>query len=97
MAWTANESEKLYDRYSIDVLLGRHGNKACVNIFDERCDFNKKKQRDRDKHSTSGMGEIGNRGNLNLNNYHIGFWNCDIDNYHIGFLKMLPFESGTAI
>ncbi len=49
--------------------------------------------------SISGMGEIGNIGNLDLENYHIGFWNCniDIDNYHIRFLKMLPFESGISI
>ncbi len=45
------------------------------------------------------MGEIGNIGNFDLENYHISFSNCDIDidNYCIGFLKMLPFASGMMI
>ncbi len=40
------------------------------------------------------MGEIGNIGNLDLENYYIRFcsWYIDIDNYRIGFLKMLPFK-----
>jgi hypothetical protein len=40
------------------------------------------------------MGEIGNIGDINLENYRISFCSrfIDIDNYHIGFLKMLPFK-----
>jgi hypothetical protein len=40
------------------------------------------------------MGEIGNIGDLDLENYHIDFlnWNIDIENYCTISLKMLPFE-----
>jgi hypothetical protein len=43
--------------------------------------------------SETGMGKIGNIGNLDHENYHIGFLNCNIniDNYYNRSLKMLLF------
>jgi len=40
------------------------------------------------------MGEIENIGNIEIEKYLIGFWNCeiDIDKYHIKILLVIPVK-----